>query len=124
MPFPEQFIQGPFHFSRTRNTRSAKPQPLKPRSKEAAATQDFIKIKKNSFCQALNPIFPEAIDEATYQPTNYPLLKRINESLLSPKEVVTLSYRTTFQSKLLLHTCQRHRFPGTSEARSDHGHGP
>ena len=32
-----------------------------------------------------------------------PLLKRINESLLSPREVVTLSYENGIQSKLVVH---------------------
>ena len=53
-----------------------------------------------------------------------PLLKRINESLRSPREVVTLSYENGIRSKLVVHERWRGRFRRTNEAGSRHGNGP
>jgi hypothetical protein len=80
--------------------------------------------KKAVVRQPLNLFFPEAIDETTSRAQIIPLLKRINESLLSPREVVTLSYENGIQSKLVVHKRWRDRFRGTHEAGNEHGNGP
>ena len=80
--------------------------------------------KKAVVRQPLNPIFAEAIDEQPLEQQIIPLLKRINESLLSPREVVTLSYEDGIQSKLVVQRGWRDRFRITNEAGSEHGNGP
>ena len=54
--------------------------------------------------------FPKPLMRQPLEQQIIPLLKRINESLLSPREVVTLSYEDRIQSKLVVYQVWRDRF--------------